>query len=77
MFDQHRKRALRADIKDALPVAFEPDRVLQVLPTAEFRNVIAIKWDITTDLLDVLTTSMARAREIDKLLDRELEISSS
>ena len=73
VFDQHRKRALRADITDALPAAFEQDRVVRVLPTAEFRNVIAIKWDITTDLLDVLTTTMERAQEVDSLLDRELE----
>ena len=73
VFDQHRKRALPADIRDALPAAFEQDRVLRVLPTAELRNVLAIKWDITTDLLDVLTTTMERAREVDTLLDRELE----
>lgn len=73
VFDQHRKRALRADIKEALPAAFEQDRVLRVLPTAEFRNVVAIKWDITTDLLDVLITTMERAQEVDGLLDRELE----
>ena len=73
VFDEDRKRALRADIKDALPAAFEEDRVLRVLRTAEFRNVVAIKWDITTDLLDVLTTTMERAREVDRLLDRELE----
>jgi hypothetical protein len=64
---------LRADIKEGLPPAFEQDRLLRVLRTAEFRNVVAIKWDITTDLLDVLTTTMERAREVDKLLDRELE----
>jgi len=73
VFDEDRKRALRADIKDALPAAFEEDRVLRVLRTAEFRNVVAIKWDITTNLLDVLTTTMERAREVDRLLDRELE----
>jgi len=35
--------------------------------------VIAIKWDITTDLLDVLVTTMKRAQEVDSLLDRELD----
>jgi hypothetical protein len=43
------------------------------LPTAEFRNVVAIKWDILTDLLDSLTSTMERAREVDSFRDLELE----
>ena len=43
VFDRPHKRALRADIKEGLPPAFEQDRLLRVLRTAEFRNVVAIK----------------------------------
>jgi len=73
VFEQSRKRALRPEIRDSLPAAFDDDRVLAVLPTAEFRNVLAIKWDTTTDLLDVLAGTMERARIVDELLDREIE----
>lgn len=37
-----------------MPVAFEDDRILRVVPTAQFRNVLAIKFDISTDNLDVV-----------------------
>jgi hypothetical protein len=76
-FELDDKRTLRADIKQALPAAFNQDRVLHVLPSPQFRNVVAIKWDITTDILDVLADTMERAREVEELLDRELEKSSS
>jgi hypothetical protein len=55
-----------------LRVAFDQDRVLEVLPTAEFRNVLAVKLDITMDLLGVLALTMGRAQEVDKLLEREI-----
>jgi hypothetical protein len=73
VFEQDRKRSLRPEIKNAMPVAFDQGRVLAVLPTPEFRNVLAVKWDAATDLLDVLARTKVRAQEVDKLLDREME----
>jgi hypothetical protein len=37
-----RTDALPERLRAAMPAAFEQDRVLKVLPTAEFRNVLAI-----------------------------------
>lgn len=73
VFESDRKTFLPAAIKASLPAAFEQDRILGVLPSAQFRNVVAIKFDTVTDLIDVLAESLADAREIDALLDQELE----
>jgi hypothetical protein len=53
--------------------AFEPERVLTALPTAEFRNVVAVKWDIVTDLRGVLLTALDEARTVEALLAEEVE----
>ena len=52
---------------------FEPERILTALPTAEFRNVVAVKWDITTDIRGLLVTALAEARAVEALLSEELE----
>jgi len=76
VFEQDRQRALPAELK-ALPRAFDEDRIRRVLTTAEFRNIVAIKYDTSTDLLDVLATTLERARQVDALLTRELEARGS
>jgi hypothetical protein len=55
--------------------AFDPDRVLTALPTAEFRNVVAAKWDIVTDLRGVLTDALEKARVVEAMLAEELAAS--
>jgi hypothetical protein len=49
------------------------DRILSVLPTAEFRNVAAVKWDIVTDIRGVLLTALNEARAVESLLAEELD----
>jgi hypothetical protein len=53
---------------------FEPERILTVLPTAEFRNVVAAKWDITTDIRGLLLTALREARAAEMLLAEEGEV---
>jgi len=43
-----------------------------VLRTDEFRNTVAVKWDIVTDLRDVMTTALEEARVVEALLAGEL-----
>lgn len=54
--------------------AFDPNLVYAVLPTQEFRNVVAVKWDIVTDIRNLLNVSLENARAVRKLLDEELEL---
>ena len=56
--------------------AFDPTRVRAVLRTAEFRNVVAAKWDTVTDLRNVMTAALEKARHVETLLARELERSA-
>jgi hypothetical protein len=63
----------RDDRGIAKSAGFEPDRVLAVLNTAEFRNVVAVKWDIVTDLRGLLLTSLSEARTVETLLSQEAE----
>jgi len=72
IFEQKRKVPSVAAAGATLPAAFEEDRILGVLASPEFRNVVTIKWDISTDLLDVLSGALERARAVDALLDEEL-----
>ena len=51
---------------------FAPERVLAALPTPEFRNVVAVKWDITTDLRSLLLRALTEARTVEGLLGEEL-----
>lgn len=74
IYNPERKRALSAEIKATVPAPFDEARIRQVLKTPEFRNVIAIKYDITTDILDVLGYTLERARKVEKLLAREIAL---
>ncbi len=56
--------------------AFDPNRIRTVLRTAEFRNVVAVKWDIVTDLRDVMIIALEEARAVEALLVEELEARS-
>jgi len=51
----------------------DPDRILTVLTTPEFRNIAATKWDIATDIHNLLGTALDEARTVEALLDEELE----
>lgn len=51
---------------------FAPERVRAVLKTSEFRNVVAVKWDIVVDLRDVMLTALEEARGVEAQLAREL-----
>jgi hypothetical protein len=77
VFERDRKRALPAEFKAALPEPFDDERIRNVLTTAEFRNVVAIKYDTATDMLDVLAATRERARNLERLLARELELRSN
>ena len=53
--------------------AFAPNRIRTALRTDEFRNVVAVKWDIVTDFRDVMTIALDEARRAEALLSEELE----
>jgi len=53
--------------------AFDPNLILTAMPTQEFRNVVAVKWDITTDIRNLLQNMLAEAREVQSLLHAEIE----
>lgn len=53
--------------------AFDRNRVRTVLRTAEFRNVVAVKWDIVTDIRNVMIVALEDARTVEALLAEELE----
>jgi hypothetical protein len=76
IFDEHRRvpniKETQAAARATLPAAFEESRILGVLSSPEFRNVVTIKWDISTDLLDTLGGALERAHAVDALLDQEL-----
>lgn len=72
IFSGDRKKDLPPEFRDTLPAPVEVERILRVLPTAEFRNVLAIKFDISTDNLDVVNRALSSAREVDALLRRSL-----
>lgn len=49
------------------------DRILEVLPTPEFRNVAAVKWDIVTDIRGVIRSALEEAHAVESLLAEELD----
>ncbi|PHR54023.1 MAG: hypothetical protein COA47_16160 [Robiginitomaculum sp.] len=55
------------------PSAFPAKEILTALPTREFRNVVAIKWDITTDTNNIIQLALKEAYEVKTLLDKEME----
>ena len=58
------------------PAAFAPKTILTALPTQEFRNVVAVKWDITTDIRNLHLDALVRARAVDARLSQEIEKNS-
>jgi hypothetical protein len=52
--------------------AFDPSRIQTALGTNEFRNVVAVKWDIVTDLRDVMAAALEEARGVEAQLAEEL-----
>lgn len=57
----------RVDDFELVP-ALEPDSILKVLGTREFRNILTQKWIITTDLLDQHRGMLERTGKILNLL---------
>jgi hypothetical protein len=55
------------------PVAFESDSLLAAMQTAEFRNVVAVKWDAVTDIRNYLLKARDSAQNVKTLLNAELE----
>jgi hypothetical protein len=53
--------------------AFGPGHIRTALRTREFRNVVAVKWDIVTDLRDVMAAALEEARGVEAQLAEELE----
>lgn len=58
--------------RDAVPAAYDDKRILHVLRSAEFRNIVSVKFDIATDTLDVINSAQLQADQIAALLDEEL-----
>jgi hypothetical protein len=52
--------------------AFSPDLVRTALRTSEFRNVVAVKWDIVSDLRDVMVVARDETRGVEAVLAKEL-----
>ena len=63
----------RDDMGLPTSAGFEPERILTALPTPRFRNVVAVKWDIVTDLRGLLLTALAEAQAVETLLADEVE----
>lgn len=53
--------------------SLDSELILEVLATAEFRNVAAVKWDIVADTRSVLLTALDEARAVESLLAEEVE----
>ena len=63
-----------------LPPPVEEASILDVLPTRQFRNILAQKWVITTDLLNQYRGMLERTNNVLRLLesvDHESEIGDS
>jgi hypothetical protein len=55
------------------PAAFESGGLLAAMQTAEFRNVVAVKWDAVTDIRNYLLKARDSAQNVKTLLNAELE----
>lgn len=53
---------------------FAPELALTVLRTSQFRNVVAAKWAIVTDLRYLIILALEDARSTNNLLTEELQI---
>lgn len=54
-----------------LPPAFETNRILHVLQTRTFRNVLTQKWTISSDLLDQHRNMLIKTEEIIRMLSAD------
>jgi len=55
-----------------LPPAVEPDRLLEVLHSREFRNLLTQKWTISTDLLNQHRTMLESTQSVIRILQSEM-----
>ena len=55
-----------------LPLAVDESRLIEVLDTREFRNILTQKWDICTDLLNQHRGMQVRTSEVIKILEAEI-----
>ncbi len=55
-----------------LPPANNPERILEVYQTQEFRNIATQKWVIVSDLLEQYQSNQERIQNIIKILEAEL-----
>lgn len=54
------------------PPGFKPELIASHLQSDEFRNLVAVKWDIATDLRNVLNSALLDARQVETLLSKEV-----
>jgi len=60
-------------VKDfPLPLAVDESRLIEVLDTREFRNILTQKWTICTDLLDQHRGMQVRTSEVIQILEAEI-----
>jgi hypothetical protein len=62
---------LRKDRGVPVSEPFQTDRVLAELRRQEFRNIVAVKWDIVTDLRSLFQLALSDARAIEALITVE------
>ena len=55
-----------------LPPAVEPERLLEVLHSREFRNLLTQKWTISTDLLNQHRTMLESTQSVIRMLESEM-----
>ena len=63
--------AVKRDLVDDFPLtaSSEEARILEVLDTRQFRNVVVQKWVISTDLLNQFRTMLQRTDEVLQMLE--------
>lgn len=54
--------------------AYDNTKIMDALHTQEFRNVVAVKWDIATDINDLIATSIENAEAVRALIQQELKM---
>jgi len=56
-----------------LPLAVDESRLIEVMNTREFRNILTQKWDICTDLLNQHWGMQVRTDEVIRILETEIK----
>lgn len=56
-----------------LPLAVDESRIIEVVNTREFRNILTLKWDICTDLLWQHRDMQVRTGEVIRILETEIK----